>query len=254
MQQYRAAPDSQLWVAFDGAAIDRWLTQNDQPLWGHERPSTYVWLAVQTGPQSGTVITAEDTSELKTAIDAAALAARRAGDLAERRGSCSEIIWTMRRSARRSPARLPDIGASVGRRRHAHRHAPATRPAPRAGALDVPVPGSQQRVLRACRRGREPRRRHCMRASSRSAAASAPVDIEVSGVGDLKDYAAVQSYLESLAFISHVSGRRLERRYGAISPDDAGRRRSLAARALLERPLAADRRRRERDSALPAAH
>jgi hypothetical protein len=31
------------------------------------------------------------------------------------------------------------------------------------------------------------------------------VDIEVTDVADLKDYAAAQSYLESLAFISHVS-------------------------------------------------
>ena len=42
VQQYRAAPDNQLWVAFDGPAIERWLTQNGQPLWGHERPATLV--------------------------------------------------------------------------------------------------------------------------------------------------------------------------------------------------------------------
>ena len=41
-------PDNQLWVAFDGAALDRWLTQNNQPLWGRERPTTFVWLTVQT--------------------------------------------------------------------------------------------------------------------------------------------------------------------------------------------------------------
>src|SRR6202035_1264085 len=72
VQQYRGAPDGQVWVSFDGPAIERWLTQNGQPLWGHERPTTFVWLTAQTGPQSGTVVTAEDTSELKTAIDAAA--------------------------------------------------------------------------------------------------------------------------------------------------------------------------------------
>ena len=72
VQQYRGAPDGQVWVSFDGAAIERWLTQNGQPVWGHERPSTYVWLTAQTGPQSGTLITGEDTSDLKTAIDAAA--------------------------------------------------------------------------------------------------------------------------------------------------------------------------------------
>jgi hypothetical protein len=34
--------------------------------------------------------------------------------------------------------------------------------------------------------------------------AAAPVVIEVTGINDLKDYAYVQSTLESLAFISHV--------------------------------------------------
>src|SRR5277367_4377719 len=73
VQQYRAAPDGQLWVAFDGPFIERWLTQNGQPLWGHKRPTTFVWLSAQTGPQSGVVITADDTSDLKSAVDAAAL-------------------------------------------------------------------------------------------------------------------------------------------------------------------------------------
>jgi phage tail tube protein FII len=33
----------------------------------------------------------------------------------------------------------------------------------------------------------------------------APVEIDVSGVADLRDYANVQSYLESLNFATHVS-------------------------------------------------
>ncbi len=33
----------------------------------------------------------------------------------------------------------------------------------------------------------------------------APVDIEVTGIGDLRDYADVQAYLESLTDVSHVS-------------------------------------------------
>ena len=33
----------------------------------------------------------------------------------------------------------------------------------------------------------------------------APVDIEVIGVSDLRDYASLENYLESLTFISHVS-------------------------------------------------
>src|SRR5271154_6336284 len=63
VQQCRTAPGGQLWVAFDGGAIERWLTQNGQPLWGHERPATLVLLAVPNGTQSGTVLTADDNSE-----------------------------------------------------------------------------------------------------------------------------------------------------------------------------------------------
>jgi phage tail tube protein FII len=33
----------------------------------------------------------------------------------------------------------------------------------------------------------------------------APVEIDVSGIADLRDYANVQSYLESLNFATHVS-------------------------------------------------
>src|SRR5882757_2510649 len=73
VQQYRSGPDNQLWVSFDGSAIERWLTQNGQPLWGRERPSTLVWLSVANGPQSTAVVSADDSSELKDAMDAAAL-------------------------------------------------------------------------------------------------------------------------------------------------------------------------------------
>jgi uncharacterized protein len=71
--QVRAAPDSQLSVSFDGPVIERWLTQNGQPLWGHERPTTLMLVGVQGGAQ-GSVVTTEETSDLKTAIDSAAAA------------------------------------------------------------------------------------------------------------------------------------------------------------------------------------
>ena len=70
VQQYRSAPDNQLWVAFDGPALERWLTQNGQPLWGRDRPSTFVWLSVQNG--AAAALSGDDTSDLKSAVDAAA--------------------------------------------------------------------------------------------------------------------------------------------------------------------------------------
>src|ERR1700683_3250727 len=72
VQQYRAAPDQQLWGALDGPALGAWLTQNNQPVWGPERPPIFVWLTEQTGPQAGTVVAWTDSSELKHSIGAPA--------------------------------------------------------------------------------------------------------------------------------------------------------------------------------------
>jgi hypothetical protein len=202
VQQYRAAPDNQLLVAFDSAAIDRWLTQNDQPIWGRERPSTYVWLTVQTAPQSGTVITAEDTSELKASIDAAALERGTpalwpsAADLSRNHLDYAAIMSA-------APGTLADL---------AHR----------AGAEGTLIGRASNATGSALVHWTYQFQDHSSefsgaaveginRAADNYAAifaisgSSAPVDIDVLGVADLKDYAAVQSYLESLAFISHVS-------------------------------------------------
>jgi len=202
VQQYRGAPDGQLWVAFDGIAIERWLTQNGQPLWGHERPSTVVWLAVQTGPQSGSVVTAEDTSELKSAIDAAG-AARGAPllwpnsiDLQRNHLDYSALIGA-------SPSSLADIGHRMGG----------------GGSL---IGRASNPTVAATVRWSFAFQDHSSEFSggpaegvNRAADAYAgifavsgslvPVDIEVAGVGNVKDYAQVQAYLESLSFISHVS-------------------------------------------------
>jgi hypothetical protein len=201
VQQYRGAADGQLWVSFDGPAIERWLTQNGQPLWGRERPSTFVLLAAQTGPQSGTVITSDSTSELKAAIDATAasrgvpLVWPSAADLqryhldyaAVSSGSPSALAETARRSNGEGVlvgrANGTSATASV-RWTHSFQD--------RTSEFSGPLEG----VNRAADLYAE------LFAASGNVA---PADIEVRGVADLRDYARVQSYLESLTFISHVS-------------------------------------------------
>jgi uncharacterized protein len=201
VQQYRPAADNQLWVAFDGAALDRWLTQNNQPLWGRERPTTFVWLAVQTG-QGGTVITAEDTtSSLKTELNAAA-AQRGIPVLWPSAADLSRNHLDFAAVAAATPATLADLGHRsggegilIGR---------AANPAD-AGAVrwiyqfqdrssDFSGP-STEAVNRAA---------DTYAGLYAVTGTPAPLDIEVTGINDLKDYASVQSYLESLAFISHV--------------------------------------------------
>jgi len=200
VQQYRGGPDGQLWVSFDGPAIERWLTQNGQPVWGHERPVTFVWLTAQTGPQSGNVITAADTSELKGAIDAAAVLRgvpliwpsaadlqRNALDYAAVSGGSTSALADL---GRRLGGEGILIGRAAGTSSSANvrwTHLFQDRSSEYSGALEGV---NRTADLYAG-----------MFAASGN---SAPIEIEVTGIGDLREYASVQTYLESLTFVSHV--------------------------------------------------
>ena len=200
VQQYRAAPDNQLWVAFDGAALDRWLTQNNQQLWGSERPTTFVWLAVQTG-QPGTVITAEDTSPIKGEVTAAAA----------QRGV--PVLWPTSAALSRNHLDYAAVAAAT----------PATLAelAHRFGGEGVLIGRTANSADTTSLRWVYLFQDHSSEFSGPPAEAVnraadtyaglyavngtlAPLDIEVAGISDLKDYASVQSYLESLSFVSHV--------------------------------------------------
>ena len=190
VQQYRAAADSQEWVAFDGAAIERWLTQNDQPLWGRDRPSTFVWVSVQTGTQNGAVLTADDTSELKLAIDVAAA----------QRGI--PLIWPTMASANTGGGSPADLGHRQGAEGIlVGRATNATLLANVRWTLQFEDRNSEfSGPLEGVNRAAD------MYAGLFAASgAVAPVDIEVTGLADVHDYASVQAYLESLNFITHVS-------------------------------------------------
>ena len=201
VQQYSATSDGQLRVSFDAGALERWLTQNGQPLWGRERPSTFVWLTLQGGPQGGSVATAEDTSDLKSAIDAVAIA----------RGV--PLQWPSAAQLQREHLDYASVSAAM----------PATLAdaAHRAGSDGVLIGRANNGTAAASVRwthlfqdrssefsgGTEGINRAADVYASLFAAsgALAPVDIEVAGVADLHAYANVQTYLESLTSISHVS-------------------------------------------------
>jgi len=201
VQQYRPAPDNQLSVAFDGAALDRWLTQNNQPLWGGERPATFVWLAVQTG-QGGTVITAEDTtSPIKAELSAAA-AQRGIPVLWPSAAELSRNHLDFATVAAATPAVLAEIGHRSGGE------------GTLIGRAVNPTDATAVRWIYLYQDRSSDFSGPSTEAVNRAAdtyaglyavsGTLAPVDIEVAGINDLKDYASVQSYLESLAFVSHV--------------------------------------------------
>lgn len=198
--QYRAAPDAQVSVAFDGPAIERWLTQNGQPLWGHERPSTLMLVGVQTGAQSGSVLTADDHSDLKTALAAAAV----------ERGL--PLIWPSGAELQKfhidyaavstgSPSTFAEIGRRmggdgvlIGRASSASANA-SVRWTHLFQDRSSEYSGTLEGVNRAA---------DLYAGLFAASGALVPVTIEVTGLNDLHDYATLESYLESLTFISHV--------------------------------------------------
>jgi uncharacterized protein len=214
VQQYRPAPDNQLWVAFDGAALDRWLTQNNQPLWGGERPTTFVWLAVQTGPAgaqtaaagaqtgpAGTVITSEDTSPIKGEVTAAAMQ-RGVPVLWPTSAELSRNHLDYAAVAAATPATLAELGhrfggegVLIGR---------AANPADTTAVRWVYLYQDRSNEFSGPPAEAVSRAADTYAGLYAVSGTLAPLDIEVAGISDLKDYASVQSYLESLSFISHV--------------------------------------------------
>jgi hypothetical protein len=194
VQQYREAQDGKLWVAFDAAAIDRWLAQNNQPLWGRERPSTFVWLTVPAaGTQAGSVVTAEDTSDTAAYQRGSPLIWPSAADLQR-----DHLDYAAVNSA--SPGTLADIAHRAGGEGTLIGRATAGGAAVRWTFL---YQDRSSEFSGAAAEGIH-RAADAYAALFAVSGAAAPVVIEISGVNDLKDYAYVQSFFESLAFISHV--------------------------------------------------
>jgi hypothetical protein len=201
VQQYRAAPDAQVWVAFDGPAIERWLTQNGQPLWGHERPTTLVLLGVQSGAQGGNVLTTDDSSDLKTAISAAAAARGlplmwpSGAELQKFHIDYSAVSTGSSSTFAEIGRRMGSDGVLIGRASSSSANANV-----RWTHLFQDRSSEYSGTLEGVNRAAD------LYAGMFAASGGVvPVDIEVSGLNDLRDYASLQSYLESLTFISRVS-------------------------------------------------
>jgi hypothetical protein len=198
MQQYRAGAGNQVWVSFDGAALERWLAQNGQPLWGKDRPATAAWVGVPNGKGSGSVLTREDASELKHSLDLEASV----------RGIA--LIWPGAAEVQRTGVTFSNLTQG-----------PATafvEPSKRLGADGVlvgrVVEGGAGVRWTFLYKGRSAEFSGAAEGVDRAADAyaglfaasgeSTSVPIEVTGVGDLQTYAGIQNYLESLTLISRV--------------------------------------------------
>jgi hypothetical protein len=203
VQQYRGAADGQLWVAFDGPAIERWLAQNGQPLWGRERPVTFVWLTVQNGAQGGSVVSRDDSSDLKTAIDAEAqvrgipLRWPSSGEL-----QSNHMDYAAVNAA--TPAALADLGRRYGGEGVLIGHAAGAGATVRWTLIFQDHSGDYAGTVEGVDRAAD-----AYAAVYAAAGGPVPLEIEVSGITDLHAYASVANYLQSLTFVSRVSVEQL---------------------------------------------
>ena len=201
MQQYRAGTGNQVWVSFDGPALERWLAQNGQPLWGAERPGTVAWVGISDSKGGGTFLTREQNSELRRVLDQEA--ALRGITLTwpgvldvQRSGLSFSSVASVAAGAFVEPSkRLGADGVLIGRASDGGANGTVRWTFVYQGR-STEFSGATEGIDRAA---------DAYAGLFAASGQSANVGIEVTGVGDLQSYAGIQNYLESLTLISHVS-------------------------------------------------
>ncbi len=204
VQQFRIVGTNQFFAGFDGVKIERAVIAAGQPLWGHQRPATLVWLAVDDG-QRRTLIDAQSSSDLKEVLERAAQ--ERGLPLRWPVGGGRigfDEVWNGSAESLRTTA--GEFGADavlVGRTRSSN---PAsaqvqwtvlygTVSSDWLGTVEEGVQGAADEFVRVFAGGND--------------ATATDLSITVSGIADLAAYARVTDYLESMALISDVAVEQL---------------------------------------------
>lgn len=218
-----------LWAKFDPKVIDQDVTAAHVPLWGAERPSTLVWLALQDTP-GGRLLAAADTSPLMQALTAAA----------EQRGI--QLLFPQLDAVDRAALGVPDVtGFNLDRIRQASaRYRPD---AILVGAV-TPFGGAQYAAQWQLLTGSlqdswqtppgdesttaaDGVQTAADRFAARYAIAAdagdlAGVPVEVDGITDLDGYAKVLAYLSGLTPVRGVRVKRLAQGDAFFSVDAHG--------------------------------
>jgi hypothetical protein len=200
VQQFRVVGTNQFFVGFDGARLERSIAAAGQPLWGHERPATLVWLAAEDGARRA-VVDAQSDSELKRVVDRNAglrgvplVWPRSAG------GVGFADIWNGSNERLRATAAANGADAVlIGRASRSSAGGWQARwtllygeeASEWRGSLDEGVQGAADKFAGVFAVG--------------GGQGDTAVVISVSGIGDLGAYAQVTSYLESLTLIRALS-------------------------------------------------
>ncbi len=209
IQQYRYTASDELWAAFDSDSVDRAMRDAGLAVWGSNRPPVLLWLAVDWGGGRRGVVSADQDTELRQAIE----------NVAASRGL--PLILPLFDSTDRALMSFSDLwgGFSDKIAAASSRYSPGATLVGRAsrgagsrlfvrwelsmgGTSETWQGGLSAGLHRAADRLGE-------RFASRGYATSSIVRIAVSGIGSLSDYARVSSYLEKLSVVRRLSVDRL---------------------------------------------
>jgi uncharacterized protein len=100
-QQFGQPAPNRLWVAFDGAALEQELGRLGQPVWGTERPSTLLWIAVDAGGGRRFVVASGDEAQQEAAI--------REQVLETARGRGVPMVFPLMDAEDRAKASFPEV-------------------------------------------------------------------------------------------------------------------------------------------------
>lgn len=202
--QYRYTADGTLWASFDGNALERMLREAGLPVWGSDRPSLLMWLAVDWGGGSRGLITADEETDLRASIERTASS----------RGL--PIIWPLFDSTDRAEMSFSDLWGGFSE----NIEAASARYNPGGVLVGRASQGSNSRLnvrwtlevgdmTEEWRGGlsagiHQVADRLARRFAIRDQGAIGGLTIAVTGLGSLADYGRVYDYLSGLSLVSHI--------------------------------------------------
>jgi len=204
VQTFRPAPGGQVTVSFDGNAIENAVAASGLPLWGRERPTVLVWLAVDRGSQR-LLIAAGAPGDERRAVERAAaqrglvLAWPSLGGLEDRDARLADILTDQFAPLSAAAERYGADSVLVGRAVAGAGGALAVNWTFLAGAEPATVQGLFADGVHLAAD------RYAATEASTAAARLSDVSMTVSGIGDAAAYAAAVRTLESLSVVRGVA-------------------------------------------------
>lgn len=241
VQQYTYRPESRLWVAFDGVALERTLLAAKLPVWNRDRPAIVVWLAVDWGG-GRSLIAATDDGPVKAQVEAVA------------RDRGLPLIWPLLDSRDLAVANATDIWGGYGDKVQAAsqrygadavlvgrlRGGPGQR---LFGTWDFQSGSDTQRWRGGLSDGPHQVADFLVSRLATSASAASMAVITVSEIADVADYGDTLNYLQRLSLVEAVRVLQIQGDTVVFELDllgDRGRLRRAIDVGNVLRPLADD--------------